>query len=109
MGTLKTFEPDPDIDYLDYLLFLDDFYKFESKEIRRNKKDDIKGLKFDYQSLVKDLKKLLNDHDKVGIVYLNLSVPKRLLSQDIGSLKNLTIDTYLRLKPNKIYYIKKTK
>ena len=109
MGTLKTFEPNPDIDYLNYLLFLDDFYKFKSKEIRRNKEDDIKGLKFDYQSLVKDLKKLLNDYEKIGIVYLNLSVPKRLISQDIGSLKDLTIDAYLKLEPNKIYYIKKTK
>ncbi len=107
MGALKTFEPNPDIDYLNYLLFLDEFYKFKSKEIRRNKEDDIKGLKFDYQSLINDLKKLLKDHEKAGIVYLTLSMPKRLISQDIGSLKDLTIDTYLKLEPNKIYYIKK--
>ena len=107
MGKLVAFEPKPEIDYQSYLEFLDDFYKNKAKEIRQVEERETIDLKKDYESLVDDLKQLLNEHEKVGVAYLCLSLPKRLKSQEIGILDKLDIDAYLRLKENRIYWVNK--
>ena len=107
MGKLVAFEPKPEIDYQSYLEFLDGFYKNKAKEIRQAEERETIDLKKDYESLVDDLKQLLNEHEKVGVAYLCLSLPKRLISEEIGTLDKLDIDAYLKLKENRIYWVNK--
>ena len=106
MGKLVTFEPEPEIDYQTYSEFLDGFYKNKAKEIRQMEEREAIDLKKDYESLVNDLKGLLKEHEKVGVIDLCLSFPKRLKSQEIGPLDKLDIDTYLKIKENRIYWVK---
>ena len=107
MGKLVTFKPKPEIDYESYLDFLDGFYKNKANEIRRAKEGEVNDLKKDYASFLGDLRELLTRYEKVGVVYFRLSLPKRLLSVELGTLDKLDIDAYLKLKANRIYWVRR--
>ncbi len=107
VGRLTTFKAEPLIPYQSYVDFLDGFYTNKAREIAKNAEDEIRSLKEDYLSLTKDLEGLLSTNKKVGVAYLSLALPKRLLSQEIGSLSELDIDTYLHMKMNRIYWVKR--
>ena len=107
VGKLVTFEPKPEISYEEYSDFLKEFYKNKENEICIKYNDELKSIKRDYQSFIEDLKKLLSEYEKVGIVYLSLSTPKRLIGKEVGTLDNLDIDVYLKMQANRIYWVKR--
>ena len=101
------YEATPLVSYDDYLSFISKSYEIRKEETKKQYKETIDEINFEYKTNMSTIDELLKEHDEVGLIYLFTSISRRMPVVEIGETKKFTLNDYLNAKANTIYLFKK--
>lgn len=97
------FDFHPEINYEDYCEFIKYYFPIYLKVNISEKEGEINWIENEFKIVVKSIKNLLKDHDRVGLVRLATDVTLRYIDREKGSINDFTINDYLKFH-NRIIY-----
>ena len=68
---------------------------------------DVNEIKYEFKIIVNQIKSMLKEHDKVGLVYLFSDRQMRYLEKDFKKIDDFTIDDFVKLHYRTIYWFNK--
>lgn len=100
-------DPHPELSYEEYCDYLPFMLEKQKERAKAYLDEEMNLLEQQYQSTVELIKKNLLTHDKVGLVGIDLDLPRRVLEKSAGSINEFTIDDFLQANWNVIYWFTK--
>ena len=97
------FDFHPEINYEDYCEFIKYYFPIYLEVNISEQEGEINWIENEFKIVVKSIKNLLRDHDRVGLVRLATAVTLRYIDREKGSINDFTINDYLKFH-NRIIY-----
>ncbi len=97
----------PELSYDEYCDYLGFMLAKKKEWVKREIENEMNLLEEQYAQTVTLIKKDLLSRDKVGLVAIQLALPRRVLEKAKGSIENYTIDDFLQADWNVIYWFTK--
>lgn len=97
------FDVHPEINYEDYCEFIKYYFPIYLEVNISLQEGEINWIENEYKIVVKSIKNLLRDHDRVGLVRLATDITSRYIQREKGSINDFTINDYLKFHRRIIY------
>lgn len=101
------YDANPKVDYDTYKEFIDYSYPLLLKRTKENTNSNVNEIKCEFKIIVNQIKSMLKEHDKVGLVYLFSDREMRYLEKDFKKIDDFTIDDFVKLHYRTIYWFNK--
>lgn len=93
----------PEINYEDYCEFIKYYFPIYLEVNISEQEGEINWIENEFKIVVKSIKNLLKDHDRVGLVCLATDATLRYIDREKGSINDFTINDYLKFHCRIIY------